>query len=119
MLGAVIDVGIDICDEHGKAAIHWASCNGHVGVIQKLLENQADINVKSGLEGKAPIHMAAGAGQLEVIPVLLAAGADASAQDETGVSPIHYAAGLTTNSNLNVTEQKMLNPLVTPFLNII
>ena len=48
---------------------------GHLSVVQLLVEMGADINVKNG-EGWTPLHWAAWASDLSVVKLLVKSGAD-------------------------------------------
>lgn len=65
---------------------------GDAGRVRALLSEGASPNGREALNGHGPLHQAAGADSLEVVDILLAAGADPSAPDGQGVTPLMRAA---------------------------
>lgn len=65
---------------------------GDAGRVRTLLSEGAPPNGREGLNGHGPVHQAAHANSLEVVDILLAAGADPSAPDGQGVTPLMRAA---------------------------
>jgi ankyrin repeat protein len=67
-----------------------ASAEGHVEVVQLLLEHGADAKAQD--EKKiTPMHVASANGQLGVARVLLEHGADVKAQNKDNETPLHWA----------------------------
>ncbi len=58
--------------------------------IKFLIENDADVNVKTNA-GKTPLMFAAKKGNREIVGALLRAGADVSAKDSKGDTAVNYA----------------------------
>ncbi|XP_062319095.1 ankyrin repeat domain-containing protein 2 isoform X3 [Osmerus eperlanus] len=73
-----------------RTALHRASMEGHIMVIQKLLENGADITLKDRLDSRA-VHWASRGGRLGVLKVLHSHGADLNVRDKAMSSPLHVA----------------------------
>ena len=69
----------------GHTALHWAAAAGHLACSTWLLEQGTPVDVRNAGES-TPLHSAAGSGQLEVVQELLRRGADAKAQDDSGVT---------------------------------
>lgn len=65
---------------------------GDASRVRALLSEGASPNGREALNGHGPLHQAAGANSLEVVDILLAAGADPSAPDGQGVTPLMRAA---------------------------
>jgi len=66
-------------DDGGNGTnLYWAAYSDHVGVVERLLQQGADVNGRGGLN---PLHAAAESGQLGVVKALIAAGADVNFQD--------------------------------------
>ena len=68
-----------------------ASANGHLEVVQCLLDADAD-KEKADNQGFTPLHIAAGHGHQAVVQCLLDAGADKETADKDGATPLHVAA---------------------------
>jgi ankyrin repeat protein len=60
--------------------------------MQVLLEHGADIHASGNLAGATPLHVGSTAGSLAVVELLLKYGAEVSAKDIFGSSPLHDAA---------------------------
>lgn len=70
----LIDKGADV-NKTGWAPLHYAATNGHLEVIQLLLDSHAYIDAESP-NGTTPLMMAAHYGSAEAVKLLLQAGAD-------------------------------------------
>ena len=76
-------------DWRGWTPLHTAI--GHIEIIRLLLQNGAEVNVKSN-DGYTPLHYAAIRGHVEILHLLVENGADIEAQDSIGWRALHYAA---------------------------
>ncbi|CAC5426448.1 unnamed protein product [Mytilus coruscus] len=61
VLLSCVDVDIDLCDNNGRSSLYWASHQGHVIVIKKLLHhsskvNKCDTKVNNLLHHSAEVH---------------------------------------------------------------
>jgi hypothetical protein len=74
----------------GWTPLHYAATNGHVPVIELLLENYAYIDAESP-NGTTPLMMAAYYGTPAAVQVLLEAGADPSLKNKLGLTAIDFA----------------------------
>ena len=87
--------------------LHYAVQGKYLGVLEILLENGADPNIRD-LDGLMPLHMAVGVGENRVTRLLLQAGAR---PDEFGgldmAYPIHFAV---TNTNLAILKMLLETP---------
>ena len=77
-------------DVHGSTPLHWASLNGHMEVVNRLIQAAADVNKKGHL-GYTALHFASKNGHAEVINALLTAGADKTRQNNKGQTPYDVA----------------------------
>lgn len=77
-----------------------AAAVGHSGIIRRLLDAGADVNLVSGgwftLEETA-LDAAAAEGYLDVVELLLAHGADVRARDSVGTTCVDVATGLSSH----------------------
>lgn len=85
----LIDRGADV-NKPGWAPLHYAATNGHLKVMQLLLENHAFIDAQSP-NGTTPLMMAAFYGSPEAVKLLLEAGADTAMKNELGLTAVDFA----------------------------
>jgi len=69
------------------AATHSRKC----GELRRLIAAGVDVNYPFGAKGRTCLHQAAGAGNADVVETLIAAGADANARADDGVTPLQAA----------------------------
>lgn len=74
----------------GWTPLHYAATGGHVDIIRLLLDNHAYIDAASP-NGSTPLMMAAMYGSVESVRALLEAGADASIQNDLGLTALDFA----------------------------
>eukprot|EP00033_Pygsuia_biforma_P001817 GCRY01002031.1.p1 GENE.GCRY01002031.1~~GCRY01002031.1.p1 ORF type:complete len:141 (-),score=23.82 GCRY01002031.1:125-547(-) len=81
-------VNITFTDTLGNSALHWASSAGHLDCVMVLLKSKAfDVNSTNNLK-ETPLHAASWRMRAEVVKALLAAGADSSATNADGKTPL-------------------------------
>ena len=73
-----------------RTALHYASSNGHVGVVRVLLEHGVDANAQNVTDA-TPLHQASEYGRAESTRILLEHGVDANARDINNATPLHLA----------------------------
>lgn len=89
LVSAGWDAG-EMADKHGLTALQWAAGEGHLVVVEYLLN--AGVNVNRGSkEGRTPLMWACRNGHLRVAKLLLASGGDVRAVTKKGVSCLHWA----------------------------
>jgi cell division septum initiation protein DivIVA len=77
---------IDCENDDGNTALHEAAKEGHVEMVQLLLEHKAAINYVNDL-GDSPLHMAVESGSLDTASLLLESGALPGCKNIRGLSP--------------------------------
>jgi ankyrin repeat protein len=79
----ILDAGVDVNrrDWGGRTMVWQHAHDGHVEIVEMLIDAGADINVLDALDGCTPLATAAAAGHEEVVRLLLARGADATLGD--------------------------------------
>ena len=79
---------------YGDTALHFAAF-GAIGsnkeIVSLLLSSGADVNAKNTTGGQTPLFYAAKAGKLDMVRLLAAGGADLSAVDKRGDTPLGRA----------------------------
>ena len=68
------------------SAMSWGALHGRTEVVQLLIKNGADVNIKNG-DGATPLHSAAFLGRIDVAKLLLENGADIKARNNDGATP--------------------------------
>lgn len=88
---------IDIADDAGNTALHYAAQGGSIACLQSLLALDAHgapaaackgLMAAKNVAGRTALHTACNHGQQAVVATLLKAGADASAPDKAGWTPL-------------------------------
>lgn len=81
---------VNIQNNDGASAIHFASSDGSVSRINMLIDHGANINIMS--QSGSALHWAAGKGCVEALKVLLSHGCDVDALSPSGLPAIFLAA---------------------------
>ncbi|KAK1797468.1 hypothetical protein P4O66_008327 [Electrophorus voltai] len=76
---------------NGLNALHLAAKEGHMDLVQELLDRGATVDAATK-KGNTALHIASLAGQGEVVKVLIKRGADINAQSQNGFTPLYMAA---------------------------
>ncbi|VDL67349.1 unnamed protein product [Nippostrongylus brasiliensis] len=76
----------------GEAPLHLAAQNGHVRVVNVLVQDHGASLEAITLDNQTALHFSAKYGQLVVSQTLLALGANPNARDDKGQTPLHLAA---------------------------
>ncbi|KAI4874257.1 hypothetical protein NFI96_028443 [Prochilodus magdalenae] len=94
------------CDEFRKTALHRAAFEGHVMVMERLLDKGADINLRDRVRtfgdllynsmqliqlDCTAVHWASRGGRLEALKVLQSRGANLNVRDKVMSTPLHVA----------------------------
>ncbi|XP_030025726.2 LOW QUALITY PROTEIN: protein phosphatase 1 regulatory subunit 12B [Manduca sexta] len=82
---------IDVVDENGCTALQRAAADGHVEVVQLLLQHGADPNKQDNLHGNTAAHEAAWKGYSRCVSLLAHGGAELRARNAGGFAPLHLA----------------------------
>lgn len=78
-------------DSLGKSPLSWAACEGHVSLVQLLLELGASRD-SMDTNWHTPLSWAAKTGHHDVVELLVNLGADKQSRDKYGQSPLSLAA---------------------------
>jgi len=71
----------------GDTALHLASRNGHLEVVEFLLSKGVDINLQNNFSC-TPLSLAVSHGHLEIVKFLIRHGSDVNERDNLGTSPL-------------------------------
>uniref|UniRef100_A0A8C2PSZ2 Ankyrin 2a, neuronal n=1 Tax=Cyprinus carpio TaxID=7962 RepID=A0A8C2PSZ2_CYPCA len=82
---------VSLCAQNGLNALHLAAKEGHVELVEELMERGATVN-SSTKKGNTALHIACLAGQKEVAKLLMKRGADVNSQSQNGFTPLYMAA---------------------------
>jgi ankyrin repeat protein len=73
-----------------RSPIHWAAYNGHLDVVEVLLNSGVDINLED-FEGITPISLATSNKKTDIVKFLVDKGADVDIEDTHGFTPLYYS----------------------------
>ena len=76
----------------GSTPLHWASHDGHLDLVEKLLELGADVNSDLADWWCRPIDWAADSGRFEVVKLLIENGATLNGDKWSNCTPLHVVA---------------------------
>ena len=82
---------MNLCNEVGLTPCHIASENGHLDIVQLLVERGTDVNVLTG-DHYTTLALASGSGAVEVSHFLIDRGADVNSRIRHGWTPCHMAS---------------------------
>ncbi|CAH0589299.1 unnamed protein product [Chrysodeixis includens] len=82
---------INVTDEIGCTALQRAAADGHVEVVQLLLQHGADPNKQDNVHGNTAAHEAAWKGYSRCVSLLAHAGAELRARNAAGFAALHLA----------------------------
>ena len=85
----LIEQGADV-NKPGWAPLHYAATNGHLSVMQLLIDENAYLDAESP-NGSTPLMMAAHYGTPSAVKLLLESGADPTLKNSLGLSAIDFA----------------------------
>jgi len=81
---------LNIRSEYGATAMHHAAEHNHIGMIQYLIENGAEVEARN-LPGDTPLHVAVRGGYGTIANLLIDAGVDVDERNYSGNAPMHDA----------------------------
>ena len=84
-------VNIDLHDDRGYTGLHYACRNGNIEVAQLLLDNKANMNMKTTDENETPITLACQESHLHIIKLLISRGCNINVSGAKGKTGLHYA----------------------------
>ncbi|XP_035772220.1 ankyrin-2-like [Neolamprologus brichardi] len=77
--------------QNGLNALHLAAKEGHIDLVQELLDRGAAVD-SATKKGNTALHISSLAGQADVVKILSKRGADINAQSQNGFTPLYMAA---------------------------
>ena len=75
-------------DVLGNTALHVAAINGHMNIVEILLDRGIDINSKDSI-GETALHLAAANGHMNIVEILLDRGIDISSNSHIIISELN------------------------------
>ena len=81
---------VDSQDNHNFTPLMYAIETNHIEIVDFLLNNHANVNVKL-FNGSVALHMAARLGHFDILKVMLDFGPNLDCQDNGGLTPLMFA----------------------------
>src|SRR3990167_1242140 len=75
-------------DNFGWTGLHYAAFYGDQKIAEKLIENGADVNIRSPRAGETPLLLASAVDNVDIVKFLLKEQADPNSADITGRIPL-------------------------------
>ena len=106
MVEALIEANADvnIADDMGKTALHWAAAVNNVDAVNVLLKNNANRDAQDNRD-ETPLFLAAREGSYQAARALLDHGANREIQDHMDRLPIHVAQERMHQDIINLLEE--------------
>ena len=79
---------INYKDEQGQTALHYASDEGNLKIVEIITKSNADINIRSNIK-RTPLHISCLHGYFDISKLLIENGALINVQDNERNTPIH------------------------------
>mmetsp|Transcript_27512 Transcript_27512/g.72324 ORF Transcript_27512/g.72324 Transcript_27512/m.72324 type:complete len:1369 (+) Transcript_27512:1-4107(+) len=117
IIDSLVTAGADvaIADDEGRTCLHVASMSGHAVICTFLVtECKLDPNQRDH-GGRTALHTAVYSADEATTSALIAAGADVDAQDDQGISALHWAASQGSLSCLDLLLKASCFPNHTEF----
>ncbi|KAL9630089.1 MAG: hypothetical protein Q9204_004903 [Flavoplaca sp. TL-2023a] len=89
--GADVDAEVEIGPNAGYGALDIALNGCHLGLVNQLLDQNAEVDAMVGPMGLRTIHQAALKGFVDIVQRLIRKGADVNAQSKNKSTPLFYA----------------------------
>lgn len=92
-VGKLLDSGVGANPRQAEfrgTPLQYAAAAGHVKVVERLLEHEAEVDAVDA-NGRTPLIWAAMKGQAEAARLLLDANANIGAANDGGWTPLHYS----------------------------
>ena len=110
----------------GVSPIHLAVANGHLNIVEKLLDLKVDINVKNKAGG-SPLELSIMSGNIAIFNLLMKSNVDIEQKNSNGISALYTAIGfgrlsmaqdlISAGSNVNTIDNNGDTPLITSVFN--
>jgi uncharacterized protein len=99
---------LEVRDVNGYTALNYAAANGHMSIVQLLVQHGADINAVNN-RSRTPLFVASMHQHVDVVSCLLTAGADVSTVDFQGYTALHTACAEHSGDTAAVVELLLAN----------
>jgi ankyrin repeat protein len=82
---------VDLATSNGSTALHNAAANGHLPIVEMLLQKGCNARIQA-LSGATALYGAATGGFLDIVERLLEAKSEVNLPTSSGLTPLHTAA---------------------------
>ena len=121
ILYEIIKTGILHAFDFPKSLSHLKEEKGRLSIIQKLIQEGAEVNTIDSVFGWSPLHWAASHGERKIVSLLLERGANVNVEDKNLWTPLHEAVSnsdlktasllLERGANVNAEDKNLWTPL--------
>lgn len=102
----------DGVSKYYETPLGQASDHGFCELVEVLIEGGAKIDGPCGFDGMSPLMVACKSRQVEAARLLIKLGANIKAADEKGRTPLHYASGSASGSDLKGEGEAIVSSLI-------
>ena len=96
-------IDINISDNDGNIALHYASDRGHVGLVEVLLKYNANFSERNKM-GQSSLHLASKRGYCSIVNRILNSGAEVDAEDSWLQTPLQYTFESISDMSIKIQE---------------
>jgi ankyrin repeat protein len=87
-----LDLNLDASDCYGRTALHLATINRRLEIVQLLLTKKTDVDIRTEMGQETALHLAARNDDEKLIELLIKHEAEVEAQDHYHYTALHRAA---------------------------
>ncbi len=93
------ELNLDLVDFEGLTALHWATIKGNIGILERLIELNADVLVLDNSNASL-LHKAVSHGRFEILKILIEHGVSKNINviDDRGRTPLQWVMRMSEGS---------------------
>jgi ankyrin repeat protein len=99
----VLGANVNQQDQYGRSSLHVAAAVDYAEMVEFLLQNGADIDIKTSGEGQTAMHYGAKNDAINSIQMLLGYGANIDARDSKNRTPLQVGKSKSSSDTFQNT----------------